>query len=172
MGDAGPIRELACGSKPPWMLIAGLALALAPQALAGMPHRDQHQIHHQIQTLESQWKKAMVTNNVSDMEHLLADDYIAITANGTMETKAQALAVRRSAALHITQLEVSDTKIRIYGDTAVVTSRAEVTGTNGERDVSGHYRYTRVYNLRNGQWKIVSFEASRIRDPNDHVAEK
>lgn len=108
----------------------------------------------------------MLNNNVGDMDRLLADDYIAITANGTIETKAQALALRKAGTLRITRLELSDFKIRIYGDTAVVTSRAEIHGSNGASDISGHYRYTRVYNRRLGQWKIVSFEASRIRDPN------
>jgi ketosteroid isomerase-like protein len=50
-----------------------------------------------------------------------------------------------------------------------VTSLAEVQGTTAEGDISGSYRYTRVY-VRDaqGEWKIVSFEASRIRDPGEH----
>jgi len=42
-------------------------------------------------------------------------------------------------------------------------------GTNAEgKDVGGSYRYTRVY-IRDeqGRWKIVSFEASRIREPGE-----
>jgi len=41
-----------------------------------------------------------------------------------------------------------------------------VTGVNAEGEAIGDFRYTRVY-VRNaqGQWKIVSFEASRIRLP-------
>ena len=59
--------------------------------------------------------------------------------------------------------------MRFYGQTALVTSRAEVTGFTGEGDISGSYRYTRVYARdAKGVWKIVSFEASRIRDSDDH----
>jgi ketosteroid isomerase-like protein len=54
--------------------------------------------------------------------------------------------------------------VRVYGDTAVVTSQASLSGTNGASDISGQYRYTRVYARRRGQWKIVSFEASRVHD--------
>jgi ketosteroid isomerase-like protein len=44
-----------------------------------------------------------------------------------------------------------------------------VQGTTADGNVSGSLRYTRVY-VRNpqGQWKIVSFEASRIREPREH----
>ena len=96
---------------------------------------------------------------------LLADDYIAITPNGTLQSKDQTLANLRAGATQIKSIEFSDRKVRFYGQTALVTSRAEVNGTNGEANFSGSYRYTRVY-VRNeqGKWKIVSFEASRIRD--------
>lgn len=102
------------------------------------------------------------------MDSLLADDYTAITANGTLQTKQDWLASLRSGRVHISTLDISDRKVRFYGDTAVVTSRAQVQGTGSEGGVVGSFRYTRVY-VRNpqGKWKIVSFEASRIRNPRD-----
>jgi ketosteroid isomerase-like protein len=56
--------------------------------------------------------------------------------------------------------------VRFYGTTALVTSQADLSGTNAGEDISGSYRYTRVY-VRDaqGKWKIVSFEASRISQP-------
>ena len=111
-----------------------------------------------------QWRNAVVTNNVKQMDHLLADDYLGISANGTVATKAEELAQRRAGTVRIQSLTLSDIKVRVYGKTAVVTSRAELTGVNGESDISGNYRYTRVYNKRFGQWKIISFEASRMHD--------
>jgi ketosteroid isomerase-like protein len=146
------------------LLTVSLLIFASQPAHAVFPRHDGRSIHKQVEALEMQWREAQLNNNVSDMEHLLADDYVGISANGTIESKSQALAVRQAGTLHITQLELSDLKVRIYGDTAVVTSRAELQGTNGQRDISGTYRYTRVYTRRLGQWKIVSFEASRIHD--------
>ncbi len=103
-----------------------------------------------------------MTNNVSMVDKLLADDYLGISANGTLETKADELSRRRSGSLHISELDLSDIKVRIYGDTAVVTSKADLVGRSGDRDISGRYRYTRVYSNRAGQWRIVSFEASKV----------
>jgi ketosteroid isomerase-like protein len=143
-------------------------LWLAPQsAMASLPHHGGREAHKEIEALEMQWRQAQLNNDVSVMDRLLAEDYIGISANGTIETKAEALALRRAGTLHITSLDLNDMKVRIYGDTAVVTSRADLTGTNGSRDISGKYRYTRVYNRRLGQWKIVSFEASRMHDAGE-----
>lgn len=157
-GSRASQRTMAC-----LMLAAALCLVLANPAWA-MPRHESHAIHKEIESLEMQWRDAVVGNNVSQMDHLLADDYIGISANGTVETKTQELAQRRAGTVRIQSLDLSDLKVRVYGDTAVVTSRAELTGVNGQSDISGNYRYTRVYNKRLGQWKIVSFEASRIHD--------
>jgi ketosteroid isomerase-like protein len=129
-----------------------------------VPKRESHVVHKQIEALEMQWRQAQVDNNIAVMDHLLADDYVGITANGTIETKSQAIALRKAGTIRITQLDLDDLKVRLYGDTAVVTSKADLQGVNGQSDISGVYRYTRVYNRRLGQWKIVSFEASRIHD--------
>lgn len=145
-------------------LLAALMLVAAWQPLLALPHHENRIVHKEIEALEEQWRQAIVTNNVSEMDHLLADDYVGITSNGTIETKAQALAARRAGTMRITRLDLSDVHVRVYGDTAVVTSVADLVGTNGASDISGKYRYTRVYNRRLGQWKIVSFEASRIHD--------
>ncbi|HEX4007507.1 MAG TPA: nuclear transport factor 2 family protein [Acidobacteriaceae bacterium] len=138
-------------------------LAVCHSAWA-LPRHEKSEIHKEIEALEEQWRQAVVTNNVGEMGRLLADDYIGITSNGTVETKTQAVDQSRAGTLRITKLDITDTHVRVYGDTAVVTSQADLVGSNGASDISGQYRYTRVYNRRLGQWKIVSFEASRMHD--------
>jgi ketosteroid isomerase-like protein len=146
-------------------LVFVLVSVFATQAHAVFPHHEN--AHKEIEGLELDWRQAQLTNNISTVERLLADDYLGISANGTLETKADELTRRRTGALHITQLDLSDIKVRIYGDTAVVTSKADLIGKNGDRDISGRYRYTRVYSNRDGQWRIVSFEASRVSGPDE-----
>lgn len=155
--SAFPLRKAS-------QLLVVLLLLAACRVGCALPRHENKVLHHQIETLEQEWREAILTNNVSEMNHLLADDYIGITSNGTIENKAQAVAQRSAGTVRITKLNLSDIHIRIYGDTAVVTSVANITGINGDSDISGKYRYTRVYTRRHGSWKIVSFEASRIHD--------
>jgi len=154
--------------------VAALVVVLAPSAGAslqtpGMPRAQRHESRHEIDQFEETWRDAILHRNAAAMDGLLADDYIAITANGTLQSKDQTLANLRAGTVRFTSIEFSDRKVRFYGQTALVTSRAEVKGSNPDGDFSGSYRYTRVY-VRNaqGKWKIVSFEASRIRDTEDH----
>ncbi len=145
----------------------GLA-ACAPAQPAGSLRAQKHENRHEIEQIEDAWRTAVLKANTSAMEALLADDYMAITAAGTLETKEKALANLRAGLTHFTSIDFSERKLRFYGTTALVTSRAEVNGVAANRDISGAYRYTHVY-ARDGQgkWKIVSFEASRIRDGDE-----
>jgi ketosteroid isomerase-like protein len=118
--------------------------------------------------MEEAWRAAMLKGNSVALESLLADDYTAITAKGAIQTKEQTIDNLKSGGFQLTSLAISDRKVRIYGTTAVVTSLAELTGSRKDQELTGRYRYTRVY-VRNpqGQWKIVSFEASRIQEAAD-----
>lgn len=150
---------------------AALALLFLAASLSAhaMPRGERHEVRHEIDHLEDHWREAILNRNVAAMDALLSSDYMAITANGTLESKDETLSRLRSGAVHITSIDVTDRKVRFYGGTALVTSRAEVTGTTPEGALKGSYRYTRVY-VRDpsGVWRIVSFEASRISQPNDH----
>jgi len=159
-------------ANPVPQAVAALLLLATWHAVWALPHHEGRAIHKEIEGMEQEWRQATVTNNVGEMDRLLADDYIGITSNGTLETKSQALAQRRAGTVRITKLDLSDMHVRVYGDTAVVTSQAELEGTNGASDIGGQYRYTRVYNRRLGQWKIVSFEASRMHDTDARASTK
>jgi ketosteroid isomerase-like protein len=167
----GRLRHNAPAIRSRWLaegFLALLAFSLA-SPLGAMPRSERHEIRHEIDHLEDHWRDAILSGNVTAMDALLAPDYMAITANGTLQSKDETLANMRSGTLRIKSIEISDRKVRFYGTTALVTSRAEVTGTTAEGDLNGSYRYTRVY-VRDaaGVWRIVSFEASRIRDTDEH----
>jgi ketosteroid isomerase-like protein len=138
-------------------------------SLHAMPRAERHETRHQIEHLEDAWRNAVLKGNIPAMESLLAEDYMAITPTGILQSKEQALANLRAGTMHFKSIELSDRKIRLYGTTALVTSRAEVTATGPAGDISGSYRYTRVYvKDPRGAWRIVSFEASKIKEPGAH----
>ncbi len=166
MADTSFLRSLA---------LAGLlVLALAPVPARAattkpLPRAQRHEYRHEIDQAEEAWRAAILKGNAPALDSLLADDYTGITAKGAIQTKEQAVSNLKSGSFQLTNLTISDRKVRVYGETAVVTSVAELTGSQKDADVSGRYRYTRVY-VRNpaGQWKIVSFEASRIQESSEH----
>jgi ketosteroid isomerase-like protein len=131
----------------------------------GMPRNEKHESRREIDQMEERWREAILKSDATAMEQLLADDYIAISASGRLETKEETLDNIRKGKVHFSRLDLSDRKVRFYGTTALVTSRADVIATTAEGDISGNSRYTRVYvRDKQGVWKIVSFEVSLINE--------
>lgn len=152
--------------------IVMLCLPAAFGATMPRPHRQPKEIVRTIERLERHWQQAEIDANTAVMASMLSDNYLAIYADGMLATKAETLASFKDGSTHFKSIETSDRKIRVFGSTAVVVSKAEVIGTNDGDTLRGHYRYTRVYHRKNGVWKIVSFEASSIhaRQPQRKAA--
>jgi hypothetical protein len=117
----------------------------------------------EIMELERHTKEASIHNDTKFTEQALADNYIAIGPLGTVVTKSDMVDVRRRSKLHYEFIDVTEMVVRIYGDTAVVTAKAEVKGSDFGEDFSGPYRYTRVWIKQNGAWRAVSYQATVTR---------
>jgi ketosteroid isomerase-like protein len=114
----------------------------------------------QIVDMEKQSKEASLKRDAGFSVRTLADDYVAITPLGQVTTKQETISARRSGQLRYESMNITDMVVRLYGDTAVVTARADVKGHQLGEDFSGPYRYTRVWVRRNGQWQAVSYQAT------------
>ena len=136
------------------------APALAKQAQS---HHAPRQVREQITDLEEQWRLATLNGDASAMDKLLSDDYVGISWTGQVNTKEMQLERTRKRMVAIKSMELSDIKVKVVGPVAIVTSRAEVEGTNDGNVIDGAFRYTRVYQrLPGGRWQITNFEATRI----------
>ena len=153
-----------CGSKrlSRW-LMAVLMVSLAGPASRAQRHERKRVERAEISALEQQWRQAQLSEDIPEMDHLLSDDFLGITAAGEVVTKAQQLDRMRSRELALTRLDISDTKVKISGSLAVVTSLAQLDGTAHGAPMRGFFRYTQVYQREPGDgWKITNFEATRV----------
>lgn len=147
-------------------LLAALAVfpAFAAQHVSVRPKSiadsgDQTTIREIIE-MERQTKEASIRRDAEFPQRTLAEDYVAITPLGQVTTKQDTVSARKSGQLRYETINVTDMVVRIYGDTAVVTARADVKGHQLGEDFSGPYRYTRVWIRRAGHWEAVSYQAT------------
>jgi hypothetical protein len=138
-------------------LFAAQHVALHPRTALDLG--DQQTIK-EIVDMERLAKEASLHRDADFSQRTLADDYVAITPLGQVTTKEETVSARKSGQLRYDTISVSDMVVRIYGDTAVVTARADVRGHQLGEDFSGPYRYTRVWIRRAGHWQTVSYQAT------------
>ena len=140
-----------------------LVASLAAPAGRAQRHERKRVERVEIAALEEQWRQAQLSEDIPGMDHLLSDDFLGITAAGEVVTKAQQLDRMRSRELALTRIDISDTKMKISGNLAVVTSLARLDGTAHGAPMRGFFRYTQVYQREPGDgWKITNFEATRV----------
>jgi ketosteroid isomerase-like protein len=147
-------------------LVIAVATAVQPALAVPHPHK---QLKQQIEELEQQWRTATLAGDTSAMDKLLSDDYVGISWNGEVNTKAMQIDRVRNRTFVISRLDLSDSKVKLLGSVAIVTSRADVVGSSEGSQMIGIFRYTRVYQrLPSGNWKITNFEATRVPDSIEH----
>jgi ketosteroid isomerase-like protein len=146
-------------------ILAAFALTLPACAKARHPRSHDH-YKHQVEKLEDAWRAAQLNSDVAAMDQLLSDDYVGITMSGQVVTKMQQLDRIKNRATMLDKYELTDMKVKLMGTTAVVTSLAEVEGTNDGQPIHGTFRSTRVYTrLASGVWKVTNYEATRVGPP-------
>ena len=140
-------------------LMIVLAITVAASALALGQGGN---VEQSIKALAEQLDQAALKGDVATFDKLLADDTIGISILGGTSTKAVVLENFKSGKLKFEAIEVTDRKVRVYGDTALVNTTANVKGHFGATDISGQYRSVRVLVKRKGQWQSVSNQSTRI----------
>jgi ketosteroid isomerase-like protein len=141
----------------------GLALVTAAPARAQMGATAS--VEEQIKKMERDRAAAVVKADVATLEGLTADDYILINANGEVSNKAETMNNIKTGVIKLSANEVSDMKVRVYGDTAIVTGKSTAKGTIGGRELTGPVMFTRVYVKKDGKWKSVAFQQTPVIVP-------
>src|ERR1700688_2582598 len=78
-----------------------------------------------LQAMEQAWLDAEKNHDAEAFDKLVVDDWIAITPDGKSQTKAERAAEIKSG--HIDSATLGDMKVRVFGDTAVVTGTDDET---------------------------------------------
>ncbi|HXF04919.1 MAG TPA: nuclear transport factor 2 family protein [Blastocatellia bacterium] len=126
---------------------------IAPPVVAGGPDDDPLNLH-------AQWVSAHNPPDRERLARLIADDFLATTAEGTTLTKEQAIA--RILQMKPESVRAEDVVARYYGPVAVIRARWIVESSSAP-DQSGNFRSTEVWVKQDGVWRIVSLHLSRIR---------
>jgi ketosteroid isomerase-like protein len=104
---------------------------------------------------EKEVNQALLTNDADALGRLLADDWIVISAYGGIGERDPFIAAIKSGQFTRKTMDLSDPRVKIYGNTAVVTTQLKTSGTIGGRDFDVAERQTDVLIWKDGAWKSV-----------------
>jgi FKBP-type peptidyl-prolyl cis-trans isomerase len=120
-------------------------------------------VEAELKRLEREWFDAVVKGNKVVLERLLADDFVGIGNDAEQVNKAQLIA--EVAAAGVDEFKSEDVKVRLYGNTAVITGRGSYI-KNGSK--LGEDRHTEVWVKRpdaagKARWQAVSWQTTNLK---------
>jgi ketosteroid isomerase-like protein len=113
-----------------------------------------------ITQMEEQWAAASKANDPAKVAELLADVFVGMDADGSLQSKSSILARTKIDKWEISQ--VSDVKVMVHGTMAVATGAWHGKGTVGGKMVEKHERWLDTW-LRNGKWACVASASTPVK---------
>jgi ketosteroid isomerase-like protein len=112
-------------------------------------------MEEEVLKVEKGFAQAIVQNDPEAIERFVADDWIIVNADGGIIDKARFLEVIKSGTLTHDMMESDDMRVRLYGDSAIVSALTRSKGKFMGQEFITEERATDFFVKLNGQWRCV-----------------
>jgi ketosteroid isomerase-like protein len=119
-------------------------------------------MEEELLKLEKAFAEAIAKNDPEAIERFVVDDWIIIDPDGEIVDRTRFFEVIKSGALTHDMMESEDLRVRIYGDSAVVTAVTRTRGKFMGQEFSTQERATDVFVKRDGRWQCVLTHLTRF----------
>jgi ketosteroid isomerase-like protein len=137
-------------------LLVGAFVAIS-SALQGETPAEVEKI---VAKLDTEYQAAVKANDAATMDRILADDFVLITGRGKTFSKADLLEEARDKTTLYERQEEIEQKVRVWGDTAVVTALLWIKGTSDGKAFERKLWFSDTYVRTAKGWRYVLGQAS------------
>lgn len=138
-------------------MILSLFAALSITTPASAPAQDKDKSDAAtIRTLEMKWTESYKQRSIDILSSLLAEDFTITIEDGNVYSKAGYISHSADPSTHVQVAELSDLKVRMHGDTAIVTGAYHEKGESNGKPYEYHDRLTDVWMKVGGKWQVVA----------------
>lgn len=119
----------------------------------------------ELSEIEQRLIKAWLERDRADIDALLDDDWSVIDPSGRLLSKTQVLAEFDTGERQLESGTIDEIRVRVFGETAVVTGRTTASGNYQGESVSVKLRFTDVFVRQDGRrWRVVASQATLISE--------
>src|SRR6266508_3680828 len=108
-----------------------------------------------VAALDTEYQAAVKHNDAATMDRILADDFVLVTGRGQTYSKADLLRDARNKTSVYEHQEEIEQKVRVWGDTAVVTALLWIKGTSGDKPFERKLWFSDTYVRTAKGWRYV-----------------
>jgi ketosteroid isomerase-like protein len=112
----------------------------------------------ELTKLNALYIRSVVKGDADQFEKILAEDFLCSNPDGSLVDRKEFLR-RTRAGVPLQSMDISDVRIRVMGDVAIIHARTSYLSGDGTR---GAGRYTDVWARRDSRWLAVSAHVTRL----------
>jgi ketosteroid isomerase-like protein len=121
-----------------------------------------NKVEEELLKIEKSFSQAIVANDAEAIGGFLAAEWIIIDSEGGIIDKTRFVDLIKSGALTHELMESADARVRVYGDTAIITAMANSKGKYSGQAFTTHERATNVFVKMGGRWQCVYSQLSKF----------
>jgi len=140
--------RLRVGSTLVLCLFMGLAIPLASQQKADTANS--------IRKLEEKWTESYKKRQIDILSSLLAEDFVITVEDGNTYSKVGYISHSADPSVQVDIAELSDLKVRMHGNAAVVTGAYHEKGKSNGKPYEYRDRLTDVWMKVGTKWQVIS----------------
>ncbi|WP_431789114.1 nuclear transport factor 2 family protein [Streptomyces sp. G9] len=111
--------------------------------------------HTRLTAIVDDWAAAIVANDADRIGSFMADEWVIVSESGITDREAFLGYVRSGDLTHSAMGAVAPPRVRVHGDTAVLTARITNTAHYGGQRFDADEWTTDVFVRRDGHWRCV-----------------
>jgi len=134
------------------LCVLALAAVLASANLSAQEKADADA----IRALELKWTQSYKDRSIAILSSLLAEDFVITIEDGSTYSKTGYISHSAEPSTHVQVAEISDLKVRMHANTAIVTGSYHEKGESGGKPYEYHDRLTDVWMKIAGKWQVVA----------------
>jgi ketosteroid isomerase-like protein len=116
-----------------------------------------------VLALDNSWNRALEMTDTKALDMLLADNFVSIDIDGSVQTKREFLASLKSTGYHTPSQSVTEeSKVDVYGSSALVLGLFRTQSKVKGRSVTRRERFLDTWVNLNGTWRCVASVAVLI----------
>jgi ketosteroid isomerase-like protein len=115
-----------------------------------------------VLALEKAWNLALESKDSKALDMLLANTFIAIDIDGSIETKNEFLASIAAPSYQPSQAVTEQANVQVYGNAAVVVGIFRIKGTENGKPYVHRERFSDTWIKQNQTWQCVASQSTLI----------
>lgn len=143
------LKQLLCT----FLFLCTLAVAIAAQG---------NKVEPAILKLEDEWVAALIKADGAALERLYSDNLTYTHSSGTTDTKAEYITNLKAGKTKYESLIREDVKVRVYGNTALHTSKTNIKLVSNGQAQSFSVKMLHVWVKEGANWRMVAHQTTRL----------